>query len=55
MPRIVGTVVCLLCTWLSTGSAHGRQSDLAAEWISANAIRLSGTEVGRGFADMTRC
>src|SRR5207253_4402222 len=42
----------LLCTGMPAVTAHGQQSDLTTEWIRANAIRLSTTEAGRGFADM---
>src|SRR5262245_22831300 len=46
----VAAFAFLCCVGLSAATAHGQQSD--AEWIRANAIRLSTTESGRGFADM---
>src|SRR5215216_3686976 len=42
----------LVCAGLAAVSAHAQQSDSVTEWIRANAIRLTTTEAGRGFADM---
>ena len=52
MLRVFRMVAFLFCTGLPAVTAHAQQSDLATEWIRANAIRLSTTEAGRGFADM---
>ena len=52
MLRVVRTVAFLFCTGLPAATAYGQQSDMTTEWIRANAIRLSTTEAGHGFADM---
>lgn len=52
MLRVLRTVAFLFCTGLPAVSAHAQQSDLVAEWIRTNAIPLSTTEPGGGFADM---
>src|SRR5438874_3666950 len=52
MPRVFRTVGFLLYAGLRVATAYGQQSDLATEWIRANAIRFSTTEAGHGFADM---
>jgi erythromycin esterase-like protein len=51
MLRALRTVAFLFCSGPSV-TVYGQQSDLATEWIRANAIPLSTTEAGRGFADM---
>jgi len=48
----VHIVAFLFCTGLTAAAAYGQQSDPTIEWIRANAIRLSTTEAGHGFADM---
>src|SRR5436190_4644565 len=45
-------VAFLFCAGLPATTASGQQSDPMTEWIRANAIRLSTTEAGHGFADM---
>ena len=52
MQRVFRTVAFLFCTGLPTVSAHAQRSDPVTAWIRTNAIRLSTTEAGRGFADM---
>ena len=45
-------VAFLFCTGLPATMANSQLSDPTTEWIRANAIRLSTTEAGHGFADM---
>ena len=52
MLRVIRTAAFLFCTGVPTVSAHAQQSDSVTEWIRTNAIRLSTTEAGRGFADL---
>ena len=52
MPRLSLTVAFLCNSAMSAATAHGQQSDATTEWIRTNAIRLSTTEAGHGFADM---
>jgi erythromycin esterase-like protein len=52
MLRVFCTVAFLICTGRPAVSAYAQQSDSVTEWIRTNAIRLSTTEPGRGFADM---
>src|SRR6478735_1595073 len=48
----VHIVAFLFCTGLPATMANSQLSDPTTEWIRANAIRLSTTEAGHGFADM---
>src|SRR5437763_99183 len=52
MLRVCRIAAFLICTALPAVTARAQQSDQAAEWIRANAIRLSTAEDGHGFADM---
>jgi erythromycin esterase-like protein len=51
MLRVFRTVALPFCVGLPF-AASAQQTDVATEWIRANAIRLSTTEAGHGLADM---
>jgi erythromycin esterase-like protein len=52
MLPVARSIAFLVCIGVPAATAHGQQTDPTTEWIRANAIRLTTTEAGHGFADM---